>query len=58
MPHFFNGANEIAVVEQDDRSGDEVECGRTGLLIFDATVAKAAEPMEGPGLATTDRWKS
>src|SRR3546814_20598926 len=47
MAHFVNGAPEIAAVEQDDRCGDEVEGSRAGLLVLQATIAKAAESMEG-----------
>lgn len=51
--HFVDGAPQIATVEQDNRCGDEVERGRSGLLVLQATVAKTAEPMEGdrPGKA-------
>src|SRR3546814_14840447 len=45
--HFFDGVPKIATVEQDDRCGDEVEGSRAGLLVLQATVAKATEPMEG-----------
>src|SRR3546814_3931794 len=45
--HFFDGAPKIATVEQDDRCGYEVEGSRAGLLVLQATVAKATEPMEG-----------
>src|SRR3546814_8766252 len=45
--HFFDGVPKIATVEQDDRCGDEVEGSRAGLLVLQATVATATEPMEG-----------
>src|SRR3546814_5613367 len=45
--HFFDGVPKIATVGQDDRCGDEVEGSRAGLLVLQATVAKATEPMEG-----------
>src|SRR3546814_10026288 len=45
--HFLDGVPKIATVEQDDRCGDEVEGSRAGLLVLQATVAKATEPMEG-----------
>jgi len=34
MAHFVHGATEIPAVEQDDRSGDQVERSRTGLLVL------------------------
>ena len=45
--HFVNGATEIPAVEQDDRSGDEVERSCSGLLVLQATVADPTEPMKG-----------
>lgn len=41
-----NGTFEVSTVEQDDRGSDEVERGGARLLVFDAAIPEAPEPVK------------
>jgi hypothetical protein len=46
---LVDGASEIATLEQNDGSGDQIERSGSGLLVFGATIPEAAEAMERDG---------
>lgn len=43
---FSDRSAEIAAIEQDNRGGNEIEGRRPHLLIFEATIPEASQPME------------